>query len=72
MKKYKYHIPGKDGEDVEIIMTETEILDSFYPYWINKMTKKFSDEDLSAMAPNLKRMCIEDWITINWAYKIEE
>jgi len=61
MKYYKYCEPWGDK-----IITEDEILDEYWDEWTFKMT--FSGQDERLITPE---NCIQDFITINWAFEIE-
>jgi hypothetical protein len=61
MKYYTYRTLG-----VKFVYSEEEILVEFKEYWVFRMLRagksidKYNDADI-----------IEDWVTINWAYKCD-
>ena len=63
MKYYSYVEPDdEEGIDVvKVVMSEQEILASYWDYWTTQM-KSVNRTDL--ISPQL---CIEDWCTIHWA-----
>lgn len=66
MKHFAYVEPGPDNEPITTVMSEQEILDSYYPYWQEQM-RKVGKADLISEA-----FCLEDWIAVNWAAEVDE
>jgi hypothetical protein len=61
---------GDDGENIVVTKSEHEILHEFWPYWYEKMCKKFGTE---YVAENHSfHDCLEDWIVVNWAWEVKE
>ena len=61
MKTYKYIWPYG-----ETIVTEDEIIEEFYDFWVEKM-KKVNKEHLIS-----RELCINDFIVVHWAWEIDE
>lgn len=63
MKSWSYLEPSSapNVEPVTITMTENEILERFYPQWVQQMMAAGHTEGITPMA------CIEDWIVVHWA-----
>jgi len=55
--------------DVEepIIITKDEILEQYYDLWKFLMIKKFGEASELITEEN----CIEDWLTIHWAWSLD-
>lgn len=54
------------GYDKPLEMTEDEILLNYYPSWCSKMKALGRDTLIS------KERCIEDWVTVHWAWKKQD
>lgn len=71
---YEYAELGDDGvTPIFIRLDEEEILDKYWHYWYDRMVSKYGEffqvkEKWSNM--ELRQMCIEDFITVNWAYPV--
>ena len=66
--EYVEQDPLMEGSSNNIVtLSEQEILDSFYPYWYNRMCKKYGKEHVDANFS--KKECIEDWVIENWAWE---
>lgn len=66
MKYYSYVEPGdNDFEVVKVVMSEDEILASYWDYWCDCMKTVNKTDQIN------KKTCIEDWCTINWATEEE-
>lgn len=46
--------------------TGEQVLKEFYPFWSERM-KSLNKEHLIS-----EQNCIDDWATINWAWKVDE
>ena len=63
-KCYSYNEIDLDPLNESIVtVSEQQILESFYDFWVEKM-KKIGKESLIS-----KEKCIEDWVTIHWAWE---
>lgn len=60
MKTYLYN---ELGNDTPIRITEEEILALYWESWSNRMRSKGLDNLICY------RMCILDWVEINWAWE---
>jgi len=67
MTKYSYVEPNEDGNPVEFVYDEAEILFEYWPYWKERMVKKYGEGHELITEEN----CIEDWVTVNWATEIK-
>lgn len=70
MRKFVYVEPGDDGiTPVEIIKTEKEILEEYYPFWKTAVTRACGQEFYNQIKDPVEE-CITDWIIVNWAEEI--
>ena len=53
------------GDDNPKIISEEEILETYYEFWKGKMIKKYGENSHLITNHN----CIEDWVTIHWAWR---
>ena len=67
MRYWSYSEPDID---VSVTLSENAILTSYFPKWYELMAK--AGKDIPADAKITERMCIDDWITIHWAYETDE
>ena len=69
MRYWTFVTPSDDGkgEPVYDTLSEYEIIKQYYPYWSEKMIKKYGQEEFNRNWS--KQECIEDWITVNWAWE---
>ena len=61
MKYYKY-TEFNDDDNPEIILSEKEILDLYFPHWLSMMAKAGKD-----LPPSAEQVCIDDWVVVHWA-----
>ena len=61
MKYYKYDEPHRES----VILSENQIIQDYYGIWSKKM-KELGREHLIS-----KENCIEDWVTVHWAYEVQ-
>lgn len=71
MRYFTFVQPVNDAGDPEYVtMSEEEIRKEYYPYWYGKMCQKYEqayvDEHYSF------EDCLEDWITVHWAWEVKE
>ena len=50
-----------------VTLSEQEILDSYYPFWYDRLCKNYSKEYVDANFS--KEDCIEEWVIIHWAWE---
>ena len=60
MRSYMYADPGG-----EYILTEEQIYNEYWDYWCAQM-RKVGKEDMIS-----KERCLEDWITVYWAWEVK-
>lgn len=71
MRKFAYNEPlFEDGALVDnevVILTEKEILERYWSFWEKKMVEKYgTGHELIT-----KENCLDDWVTVNWAWEVE-
>jgi hypothetical protein len=68
MRYYSYN-EYVDDPNINSVVTvsEEDVRRDYYPYWYDKMCKKFGkevvDRDYSF------EDCLDDWIVVNWAWE---
>jgi hypothetical protein len=68
MRYFSYNEQGDDDENVVVTMSEDEIRKEYYPYWYEKMCKKFGKEYVDKNYSFEE--CLIDWQAVNWAWKV--
>lgn len=63
---WQYTEPGDDGKAVTKVVTDAEIMATFYPWWCSQMEKVGKAHFISPQT------CIEDWVVVHWAWPVEE
>lgn len=59
-----------DGEKGWVsTISEEEIRQTYYPYWKEKMIKKFGEEEVEKNCTF--EHCLEDWVDGNWAWSLD-
>jgi hypothetical protein len=61
MKLYEIAYPDENNNDVVEILTEEEILATYWDYWKARM------ESIGLNHLITRERCIEDWCVIHWA-----
>lgn len=61
MKSYEIAYPDENNNDVVEILTEEEILATYWDYWYERMCSVGKREEAT------RERCIEDWCVIHWA-----
>ena len=64
MKLYEIAYPDEAGNDIVEVLTEDEIIASYWEYWKGRM-ESVGRHDLIT-----RERCIEDWVTIHWAAEV--
>lgn len=64
MRKFTWVEPGETGEPTYKVISDKEILRTYYPWWSRRMYTL----DRAALV-NLEN-CIEDFCTVHWASEI--
>lgn len=68
MRYYCYNEPIGDGSENEVITkSEEDIRNEYYPYWYERMVKKFGYQHVNENYSF--EDCLDDWIIINWAWE---
>jgi hypothetical protein len=62
MRYYKYIDPSG-----EYLVSEQEILETYAPWWIERMKRKFGSE-----VQWTNQNIIDDWCIVHWAWKISD
>ena len=63
MRYYCYELPDNSG----VTMSEREIRNEYYPFWLEKMYEKFGKEHVDATYSFEE--CLEDWVIIHHAWE---
>lgn len=72
MRYFSYNVPSyEDGDLISegevVTLSEDDIRNEYYPYWLDSMYKKFGkeyvDENYSFSD------CLDDWIVVHWAWE---
>lgn len=63
MKTWLYNEQGPEGINHIIETTDKEILQTYYSWWKEQMTKLGKQAQISEEA------CIGDWAVVNWAWE---
>jgi hypothetical protein len=66
MKYWTICYPGEFGQNVQETFSEQQIIDSYYKYWFGKMVEA-GKVDIAT-----RERCIEDWITVHWAWETNQ
>lgn len=65
---YQYNTFNELGEDILETLSDEDIINSYYDFWISKMRKKFTEEELATF--DLRATCIRDWVIVHWAWEV--
>lgn len=67
MRVFKYN----EYEDTEPrLITEQEIRVEYWPYWYERMCKKFGKDEVDSKFTF--EDCLNDWVIVNWAWEVKE
>ena len=64
-KKYAWIEPGEDGEPIETVWSETQILDHYFEWWSEQMTKRDKAHMIS------RSECISDFCAVHMAVQVK-
>jgi hypothetical protein len=65
VRKWKIVYPDEVRGHVEEVLTDEEILDTYYTWWSGEMLRVHK-------APMItEEMCIQDWVVVHWAWEVE-
>ena len=73
MKWYCYNEYDPDHPEADetggyiVTISEDEIKRTYWPYWYERMCKKFGKTEVDAKYSF--KECLEDWIIVNWAWE---
>jgi hypothetical protein len=71
MRYYCYNELADDGSsNLVITMSEDDIRRDYYPYWYDRMCKKFGKEEVDTKYSF--EDCLTDWLVVNWAWESTE
>lgn len=71
MRYFTFVQPVNDAGDPEhVTMSEEEIRKEYYPYWYGKMCQKYEQSYVDQHYSF--EDCLEDWITVHWAWEVKE
>lgn len=65
IKYWTYSDPDENGNELITVMSEEEILNSYFSYWVGRMTAVGKQDQIS------KAECLDDWIVVNWAVECD-
>ena len=63
--RFRYFEPGPNGEHIEVIVTEAEVMQNYYPMWKQRM-QDVGKADLISV-----ENCLADFQTVHWAEREE-
>ena len=67
MRVFKYN----EYEDTEPrLITEQEIRVEYWPYWYERMCKKFGKQEVDSKFTF--EDCLNDWVIVNWAWEVKD
>ena len=67
MRVFKYN----EFEDTEPrLITEQEIRVEHWPYWYERMCKKFGKSEVDSKFTF--QDCLDDWVITNWAWEVKD
>ncbi len=67
---YNDYITDPSKDPIVVTLSEDEVIKKYYPYWYDRMCKKFGKEVVDANYT--AEDCLTDWIITSWAWKVEE
>lgn len=70
MRYYSFNEQDDKGNDVVQTMSEDEIREEYYPYWKERMIKKYGEEEFKKNWSFEE--CLEDWVVVNWAWEVKD
>lgn len=65
--RWRYIEPtsADDSTPLEVVRTEGQIIQEYFPWWSEQMRLRGKHELIS------ERNCIDDWVTVHWATPVE-
>jgi len=71
MRYFSYDELVEPGEGTSVVtVSEDDIRKEYYPRWYEKMCKKYGKEEVDKNWSF--EDCLEDWVTINYAWTVDE
>lgn len=71
MRYFTYVVPINElGDPKYTTMSEDEIRKEYWPQWYQKMCEKFGQAHVDEQY--CFEDCLQDWITVNWAWEGKE
>ncbi len=67
MRYWTFVTPDDKGEPIHETFSDDEIITTYYPYWSEKMIQKYGREEFERNWSTVE--CVEDWVTVNWAWE---
>ena len=68
MKYWNYAEYDEHGNTKVVRISEQDILKRYWKYWYAMMCKKFGKDVVDADFD--KSDCIDDWVVVNWAWRV--
>lgn len=65
-RRYAFIEPDEKGEPITVVVSEAEILETYYPWWQGELRRLGRDDLISP------EQCLEDWMAIHWAAEMIE
>lgn len=71
MRYYSYNEYSTDPsvDNYVVTVSEQDIHRDYYPYWYGRMCEKFGKDHVDKTYSF--EDCLDDWIVVNWAWKVE-
>jgi hypothetical protein len=73
VRYFRYYEPDNQENVVEVIMSDDEVKESYYPLWKEQMERKIErdgDDYVDIDSPLTFEICLNDWIATHWAEEI--
>lgn len=67
-RKFRYVEPGFQNEALEYEYSEGDIIREYWLHWVALMEKKYHPGHHLITWEN----CIDDWVTLHWAWEVKE
>jgi hypothetical protein len=69
VRYFSYNEPVDENYNTNIVVTmsEEDVRKTYYPYWYEKMCKKFGKEVVDR--DYCFEDCLDDWIVVNWEWE---
>lgn len=67
---YNEYDPIHENGGYVVTVSEEEIRCEYYPWWYERMCKKFGKEKVDELYSFLD--CLDEWIVVNWAWEVTD